>query len=169
MEVGARVDVVRDAGGDDGENVRRALSTFIEPGEKPVASPEDKPPELALATIVGRLDVSVVEEEQEAPPLSVQIAERLAEWRLGRDVAASAVEPFAELEQERPGVLVAPYAACVGGIAGERGLPLDRKEGSNEADAFERDGVAAFRRLDESAPSMSPTARSLPAGALDEG
>jgi hypothetical protein len=36
MEIRARVDVVRDAGRDDRENVARARAAFIEPGEKPI-------------------------------------------------------------------------------------------------------------------------------------
>ena len=51
---------------DDREDVRGALAAEIEPGEEPVASTEDEPPELALAAIVRELDVAVFEEEQES-------------------------------------------------------------------------------------------------------
>ena len=83
MQIGTRVDVVRDASRDDLEDGRGALAADVEPGEEPVSSAEDQPPELALATIVGRLDIAVVEEKDEAMPLSMEIAEPTAERVLG--------------------------------------------------------------------------------------
>jgi len=65
VQIGARVDVVRDAGADDGQNIGRAGAAEIEPGEKPIASSEDEPAQLALAPVVRQLDVAVVEKEQE--------------------------------------------------------------------------------------------------------
>jgi hypothetical protein len=50
MQIRTRVDVVRDAGRDDREDGRGALAADVEPGEEPVSSAEDQPPELALAT-----------------------------------------------------------------------------------------------------------------------
>jgi hypothetical protein len=38
MQVGARVDVVRDARRDDGQDIAGALSPFIEPSEEPIAT-----------------------------------------------------------------------------------------------------------------------------------
>jgi len=51
VQIGARVDVVRDAGADDGQNIGRAGAAEIEPGEKPIASSEDEPAQLALARL----------------------------------------------------------------------------------------------------------------------
>ena len=50
----------------------------------PVASAEDQSSELALAAIVGRLDVAVVEKENEAMPLAMETPEPGAERRLRR-------------------------------------------------------------------------------------
>jgi hypothetical protein len=60
MKVGARVDVVGDARRDDRQDIRRALGAFIEPCKEPVLPAEDEASQLALASVVGRLDVAVV-------------------------------------------------------------------------------------------------------------
>ena len=83
MQVGARVDVVRDAGADDRQDRRGALAAEVEPGEEPVPPSEDQPSQLALASIVGQLDVAIVEEEEQPVPLPVQIAEALPSGVLG--------------------------------------------------------------------------------------
>ena len=88
VEIGSRVDVVCDAGSDDGQDVGGALAAEVLPGKEPVFPSEDKPTELGLATIVGQLDVAVFEEEVEALPLAVEVAEALAERRPGRNDAA---------------------------------------------------------------------------------
>jgi hypothetical protein len=41
VQVGARVDVVRDACGDDREDIARALGAFVEPREEPIATTEN--------------------------------------------------------------------------------------------------------------------------------
>jgi hypothetical protein len=38
VQVGARVDVVRDARGDNRQDIARALAAFVEPREKPIAT-----------------------------------------------------------------------------------------------------------------------------------
>jgi hypothetical protein len=63
MQVGARTDVVRNAGRQDGEDTGGTLGSLVEPREEPVPSPEDEPAQLAFAAIVRELDVAVVEEE----------------------------------------------------------------------------------------------------------
>ncbi len=72
VQVRARVDVVGDAGGDDREDRRGALAAVVEPREEPILATEDEPPELALASVIGGLDVSVLEKEQQAWPLPMQ-------------------------------------------------------------------------------------------------
>jgi hypothetical protein len=52
MQVGARIDVVRDASCDDAEDRPGALAAAIEPGEKPVFSSENEPAQLTFATIM---------------------------------------------------------------------------------------------------------------------
>lgn len=52
VQVGARVDVMRDAGGDDGEDGSGAFAADVEPGEEPVLAAEDEATELALSTVM---------------------------------------------------------------------------------------------------------------------
>lgn len=64
VQVGSRIEVVRDTGSDDREDRGSALATRIEPGEEPVFSSEDQAPQLALTPIVREIDVAVFEEER---------------------------------------------------------------------------------------------------------
>lgn len=41
MQVGAPVDVVRDAGGHDGQDIARALAALVKPCEEPIATTQD--------------------------------------------------------------------------------------------------------------------------------
>lgn len=97
VQVRARVDVVRDAGRDDREDVCGPLAADVERGEEPVASAEHQSPQLALAAVVGRLDVAVVEKEDEALPLAMEISEPGAERCLLRDDGALSVDPGPKL------------------------------------------------------------------------
>jgi hypothetical protein len=54
VQVGARVDVVRDARGDDTQYRRGALSALVHPGEKPVLPAENEPAQLALTALMPR-------------------------------------------------------------------------------------------------------------------
>src|SRR4029077_7485226 len=96
VQVCARVDVVRDARGDDRENVGRAFSAAVEPGEEPVLATENEAPELALASVVGGLDVPVVEEEEEPPPLAIDVSETSAERCIRRRCRLLSIEPLAK-------------------------------------------------------------------------
>ena len=78
MQVGAGIHIVCNAGRDDGQDIAGALSAFIEPCEKPIASPQHQTSELALSSIVGGFDIAVVEKEQESRPLASQVAQALA-------------------------------------------------------------------------------------------
>ncbi len=63
--------------------------------EEPILLSEDQFSELALAAVVGQLDVAVVEEEHETGPLPVEVAERTTECGGGRDDGLLLVEPSA--------------------------------------------------------------------------
>src|ERR1700678_431869 len=169
MQVGAWVDVVSNARSNDREDMGGALTPLIEPREEPVFSAQDKASKLALSAVVCGVDVSVFEEEQEPRPLAVKVAERLAERRLGRDVASLLVEPLAELLKNGPRILLATSAPRFGAVALASGLPLDGEEGCDEADPFERDGIAAPRGHYEPPPCMAPASWTLSARALEEG
>ena len=41
MQIGSRVDVVRDARGDDGQDIAGTLCAFVEPCEEPIATTEN--------------------------------------------------------------------------------------------------------------------------------
>jgi hypothetical protein len=56
VQIGARLDVVRDARGDDREDVRRALAADVAPREEPVLAAKDELSQLILAAIVRELD-----------------------------------------------------------------------------------------------------------------
>jgi hypothetical protein len=71
MEVGAGVDVVRDAGADDRQYGGGTLAAEIEPGEEPVASSQDELAQLALTAVIGQLDVAVLQEQPQSVPLPV--------------------------------------------------------------------------------------------------
>lgn len=70
MQISARVDVVRNAGGDDSKDCGGALAAPVEPGKEPVLSAQDEASQLALAAVVGRLDIAVIEEQLEPFPLA---------------------------------------------------------------------------------------------------
>lgn len=52
MQVGAWVDVVRDARGDDRQDMAGALAALVEPGKEPIATAQDQTSKLALSAIV---------------------------------------------------------------------------------------------------------------------
>lgn len=134
MQVGARVDLVRNAGGDHRENGSGAFAAVVEPGEEPVLTTEDETAKLPLASVLGRVDVTVVEEEQEPVPLAVQVAECLAQWSLGRRELAVPVEPEAQVVDHRPGVGLATETTLVGSLASHAGSALDGEDGRRRTD-----------------------------------
>lgn len=145
MEVGARVDVVSDACGDDREDGGGALAAEVEPREEPIFATEDQPSKLALATIVGQLDVSVVEEEGEALPLPMEVSEGAAERCLGRNESSLLVEELTDFEKDRVTLLASSSASLVGGVTGTGRCALDREEAGDLAEGFERDRVSRAR------------------------
>jgi hypothetical protein len=72
VQIGARVDVVRDAGRDHGEDIGGAFAIDVKPGEERVLAAQDQPSQLALSVIVGCLDVAVLQEEKQPMPLAVK-------------------------------------------------------------------------------------------------
>jgi hypothetical protein len=85
VQVGARINVVRDARGDDTQDRRGAFSTFVHPSEEPVFPAENEPAQLALTAIIRQLDIAIFEEEGKSLPLSMQVAERTTERSLRRN------------------------------------------------------------------------------------
>src|SRR3970040_999773 len=114
VQIGAWLDVVRDARRDDREDVRGALAADISPREEPILSSEDELSQLAFASVVRELDVAVVEEEDQARPLSMQVTKRLAERRLGRDHCSLLVDPRAQSLEHRRAVLESSRLALLG-------------------------------------------------------
>ena len=66
VQVGAWIDIVSDAGGDDAEDGCGTLAADVEPGEEPIFAAETKPSQFTLAAIIRELDVAVFEEQGEA-------------------------------------------------------------------------------------------------------
>lgn len=168
MKISARVDVVRDGGRDDGEDVGRALAALVEPGEEPVLPSEDEPSKLAFPPIVGRLNVPIIEEEEKSLPLAMEVAEAFAERRLRRNDGAMLIEPRTQLIEDRSRVLVAPCASLLGRVAREHRDALDGEDAGDDAESFERDLISGARGLRETSSAMRLTARPLAARALDE-
>jgi hypothetical protein len=79
VRVGARIDVVSDAGGNECEDCCGALTAEVMPDEEPILLSEDELSELAFTAVVGQLNVTVVEKENETWPLPVKIAQRSTE------------------------------------------------------------------------------------------
>jgi hypothetical protein len=57
---------MRDRCRDDRQNIRRALGAVVEPRKEPVLSSEHEPAKLTLSAIVRRLDIPVVEKEDQS-------------------------------------------------------------------------------------------------------
>ena len=154
MEIGARVDVMGDARRDDREDIARARAALIKPDEEPVATSEDQSSKLALSSIVGGFDVSVVEKEQKSTPLAIQISEACAEGRLGRHDRLLPIDPGSKLVEDRAAELKASLASLLRGVAGTRRLAFDREQARDDAYSFKSDAVARASRFYESAPTM---------------
>ncbi len=156
MKIGAWVDVVRDARRHDRQDVARPHAAFIEPCEQPIFATEHQAPELALASVVGGLDVPVFEEEQESRPLPLQVAEGFAERGLWRNDSLLLIDPQPELVENGPAELIASVAPLLGVIARTGRIAFDHEEAGDDAHAFERDAVAGARGFDKAASSVGP-------------
>jgi hypothetical protein len=121
--------------------------------------PRTRRPQLTLASVVGGLDVSIIEEEEQSLPLPVDVAQSLSERRLGRCDRGLAVHPSAKLIEDRGRVSLSTQAALFGVVAGPRRFALDAKQLGDDAHALERDAVAAACGLDETASRVSPASR----------
>ena len=168
MKISARVDVVRNTRGNDGQDMAGALAALVEPREEPILATEDQPSQLPLAAVVGGLDVSIFEKEEEPLPLSVQISERLPEWRLRWNDRAVSIDPRAELVCDGPGMRLATLTPLLCGIARERRCALDDEQSGNDVQAFQCDGVARAGSVHETASSVAPAAGALAADAFQE-
>lgn len=142
VEIRARVDVVSDAARDDRQDRGGALAAEVEPGEKPVFSTLDQPAQLALAAIVGELDVAVAEEQGQPLPLSMQVAESSAERRLRGNDGAVLVDPGAKLVDQRLTVFRAPPSPGLGVVARDQRGFLDLEESGDLLDPIESQAVA---------------------------
>src|ERR1041384_6262843 len=167
VQVGTRVELVRDAGGNDGEDGSGAFAAAVEPGEEPIFATEDQSTQLTLSAVVGQLDVAVLEEKREPRPLTMEIAERAAERGLGRDEAALLVEPVSKLLDDGDALALAAREALFRGVTGPRRSALDGEERGDQAQAFERDGVSFAHCLDDTPPRMCHSARALAASPLN--
>lgn len=167
MQVGARVEIVRDAGGDDGEDGSGALAAGVEPSEEPIFATEDQAPQLTLTSIVGELNVAIIEKERETIPLSMQVARSTTERSLGRNEGALVVEPSSELYSDRCALAVATRESLFCGVTGQSGRALDREQGRDDAEALERNGVPLPCSLDEAPPGVRHATWALATGALN--
>src|SRR3984957_1902951 len=168
VQIGARVDPVRDAGADEGEDRGRALAAEVAVGEEPVLSSEDQRPQLALDPVVGQLDPTVGQEENEPVPRAQEIADGVAERRLGRVDLVLFVEPGAQLLERGCAVLAPTAQPLVGGLVEHGREALDSEEAAEDAQGHEGERVAAARAGDKAPPPMSPTPGALATRAFEE-
>src|SRR5450432_1549487 len=169
VQIRTRIDVMRDARREDRQDVAGTRAAFVEPRKEPVLASENQPSELALPSVVGGFNVPVFEKEHQSWPLPIQVAEAPAEWRLGRNDRFLTIEPGPKLVEDRPTELSASLAPLLGVVACARRVSLDREQARDDAHAFEGDAVAGARGFDQTSSRMRPAARSLAAGALEEG
>jgi hypothetical protein len=155
VKIGARVDVVRDARGNDRKDIAGACTALIEPGEKPIATSEDQSSELALASIVGGFDIPVVEKEQKSSPLAIQIPEARAKGRLGWHDGLLPIDPGSKLVEDRPAELIASLASLLRAVTGRRRFPLNREQARDDAYTLKRDTVAGTCCFYETTPGVS--------------
>ena len=101
--------------------------------------------------------------------MPVEVTEALAERRLGRNDRLLAIDPRPKLVEDRPTESSTSLAPLLGVVARARRFSLDREQARDDAHAFERDAVAGARGFDQTSSRMRPAARSLAAGALEEG
>lgn len=139
VEVGARIDVVLDAGRDDRQDGGGALAADVEPGEQPVLAADDQAAQLALAPVVGGVEVAVGEEQQEPLPLAMEIPEGATERRLGRDDCAPVIDPGAQVVEDGFGLALTALTALVGGVPSELEGALDGEQGDDLVQPPERD------------------------------
>lgn len=138
VQVGTRVELVRNAGGNDGEDGGGAFAAAVEPGEEPIFATEDQSTQLTLSAVVGQLDVAVLEEQGEPRPLTMEISERAAEQAersLGRDEAALLVEPVSKFLDDGNALALAPRESLFSRVTGSRRSPLDGEEWGDQAQA----------------------------------
>ncbi len=154
MEVRARVDVVRDAGCENGQDRCGPLPSNILPGEHPVFSALYEPPQFSFTTVVRELDVSVLEEKDQAMPLPVQVAESTTQGGLGRDERTLLVDEGADVVQNGSAVFQSTQTSLAGGVSRELGGAFDLEERPDLSQGLERDRIAGSRRLYEASPAM---------------
>jgi len=142
VKIGARIDVVRDASGDDAQDGSGAFATEIEPGER-------------------RLDVAVIHEEDEPAPLPMEIAERPSERSFWRGNGAVLVDPRAQFIEHRRSTREATRASLFGGVARESRLAFDGEERCDLAHALECDDVSRSSCFDEPSSSVALAAKGV--------
>src|SRR3990167_6827071 len=161
--------VVRDESGDDCQDGGDALAAVVEPGEQPVLPAQDQPAQLALAAVVGRLDVAVFEEQHQPMPLAVEVAERAPEPRPRRYHGALVLEPLLEVVEDGAGELMPPLPPLLGVVAGEGRGALDGEDTGDLLEPLEGDAIMGASQVDQSATAMAPAPRPLATSPLDEG
>jgi hypothetical protein len=156
VQVGARVEVVRDARGDNRQDIAGTLAAFIEPREEPVATTQYQASELTLSSVIGRFDIPILEKEQQSSPLAIEIAEAFAEWGLGRDDALLLVDPGSKLVEDRTSQSLSAIATLLRVVTGGHRFAFDGEQSRDDAHAFEGDAVAGTRCFYETTPAVGP-------------
>ncbi len=114
--VGTRLDPEFPARRDDRERVGRVLRAFIVPDEQPRLAIQNPSAKIPFDLVVGQLHLGISQERCEPFPLPMHVAEGLTQLALGLDAGAAAVEPGAELADERSTLLLSPTEPLLEGL-----------------------------------------------------
>src|SRR5690606_29903808 len=123
--------------------------------------------QLALPSVVRELDVPIFEEQLEALPLTVQVAESVSERSPRWNQRALLIEPRLQFLEDWHALAAPSSEAMPGVVACDRRVALDFEERCYLVHGFERQPVPTSRCLDEASAPMGPAARALSASALD--
>ena len=109
-----RVDGIELAALDQCGNHRPIIAAFIRAGEERVFAVEGERPDAALDGVAIEVDTPVVDEALETIPPGDRIADRLAEFAFGADLAVAGVEVLAKIVDDHPAALGAHGSTLLG-------------------------------------------------------
>ena len=133
MQVGARVDAMRDARADDREDRGGAFAPEIACGKKPVLPSQNERSQFPFNTVVGQLDPTIREEQDQSIPLPMQVADGFAERCFRRNERALLVDPEAQIGKDGSAVLVASAQPLLGTFAQQTRQALDSEQTTDHA------------------------------------
>jgi hypothetical protein len=155
------------ARGDQGERVGGASRAALVTDEQPCLATEHPRTNVAFDFVVGQLHERVAKKRGEPWPLPVQVADRLAQRRLGLDLATAPVDPGVKLIDKGSAVAKAPLPALLEGFTEAFGLGVDVEDLGVELEPLDRARIAVANGLDQTASAVRVAATAPAADPLD--